>query len=270
MKRAIARTRCRSQEFAGRIRCPLFVIAGGTRPPVPAGGRAAACRASRRAGRAARHRGRQSRGAQPLLQIPRQGGGLDGATAQRITRGFGALPICARISSSTINSGDIGMTSIDRFEDHCWKDVIPEADIKLYAGWRRETFVGPRPALLAIDLYDLVYRGGPHSPRELNERHPNTCGILPTGRSLRPSGCLRPRVPPIFRSSTARRTPVPTTARRERSRPAASARSSAPTPMRSITSSRRSRRTSCSTSSGRARSKGHRSSRTCRCWASRA
>jgi maleamate amidohydrolase len=50
------------------------------------------------------------------------------------------------------------MTSIDKFEDHCWKDVIPDADIKLYAGWRRETFVGPRPALLAIDLYDLVYR----------------------------------------------------------------------------------------------------------------
>ena len=48
------------------------------------------------------------------------------------------------------------MTSIDKFEDHCWKDVIPEADIKLYAGWRRETFVGPRPALLAIDLYDVA------------------------------------------------------------------------------------------------------------------
>jgi maleamate amidohydrolase len=69
------------------------------------------------------------------------------------------------------------MTSIDKFEDHCWKDVIPEADIKLYAGWQRETFVGPRPALLAIDLYDLVYRGGPHSPYELNERYPNTCGM---------------------------------------------------------------------------------------------
>jgi maleamate amidohydrolase len=69
------------------------------------------------------------------------------------------------------------MTSIDRFEDHCWKDVIPEADIKLYSGWRRETFVGPRPALLAIDLYDMVYRGGPHSPYELNDRFANTCGI---------------------------------------------------------------------------------------------
>src|SRR5947207_9832903 len=69
------------------------------------------------------------------------------------------------------------MASIDRFNDHCWRGVIPEADIKLYSFWRRETFVGARPALLAIDLYDLVYRGGPHSPYELDERYPNTCGI---------------------------------------------------------------------------------------------
>jgi len=69
------------------------------------------------------------------------------------------------------------MTAIDKFEDHCWKDVISEADIKLYAGWRRETFVGPKPALLAIDLYDLVYRGGPHSPYELNDEYPGSCGI---------------------------------------------------------------------------------------------
>jgi maleamate amidohydrolase len=74
--------------------------------------------------------------------------------------------------------GETGMSAIDKFEDHCWKDVVSDADIKLYAGWRRETFVGPRPALLAIDLYDLVYRGGPHSPYELNERFPNTCGIF--------------------------------------------------------------------------------------------
>jgi len=69
------------------------------------------------------------------------------------------------------------MASIDKFNDHCWKDVVPEADLKLYAGWRRETHVGPQPALLAIDLYDLVYRGGPHSPHDLNDRHPGTCGI---------------------------------------------------------------------------------------------
>jgi nicotinamidase-related amidase len=70
------------------------------------------------------------------------------------------------------------MASIDKFNDHCWKDVIPPADLELYAGWRRETFVGPRPALLAIDLYDLVYRGGPHPPNELNARFPNSCGIF--------------------------------------------------------------------------------------------
>jgi maleamate amidohydrolase len=70
------------------------------------------------------------------------------------------------------------MASIEKFNDHCWNDVVPEGDLQLYAGWRRETFVGPRPALLAIDLYDLVYRGGPLPPAELNERHPNTCGMF--------------------------------------------------------------------------------------------
>ena len=70
------------------------------------------------------------------------------------------------------------MASIEKFNDHCWKDVIPEADLKLYSGWRRETFVGPRPALLAIDLYDLVYRGGAQPPSEINDRYPNTCGIF--------------------------------------------------------------------------------------------
>ena len=69
------------------------------------------------------------------------------------------------------------MASIEKFNEHCWKDVIPEADLRLYSGWRRETFVGPRPALLAIDLYDLVYRGGPRSPIEINDQYPNTCGI---------------------------------------------------------------------------------------------
>jgi maleamate amidohydrolase len=63
------------------------------------------------------------------------------------------------------------MASIEKFNDHCWKDVIPESDLKLYAGWRRETFVGPRPAL-------LVYRGGPLPPPEINDRFPNTCGIF--------------------------------------------------------------------------------------------
>jgi nicotinamidase-related amidase len=78
------------------------------------------------------------------------------------------------------------MASIEKFNDHCWKDVIPEADLQLYAGWRRETFVGPRPALLAIDLYDLVYRGGAKPPIELNDSYPNTCGVF-AHRAIEPT-----------------------------------------------------------------------------------
>jgi maleamate amidohydrolase len=70
------------------------------------------------------------------------------------------------------------MASIDKFNEHCWKDVVPESDLKLYSRWRRETFVGARPALLAIDLYDLVYRGGALPPAEINDRNPNTCGVF--------------------------------------------------------------------------------------------
>lgn len=81
------------------------------------------------------------------------------------------------------------MASVERFNEHCWKDVVPESDLKLYAGWRRETFVGPRPALLAIDLYDLVYRGGAYPPAELNERFPNTCGLY-AHRAIAPTNKL--------------------------------------------------------------------------------
>jgi len=78
------------------------------------------------------------------------------------------------------------MASIEKFNDHCWKDVIPEEDLRVYSGWRRETFVGPRPALLAIDLYDLVYRGGPRRPIEINDQYPNTCGVF-AHRAIEPT-----------------------------------------------------------------------------------
>lgn len=68
------------------------------------------------------------------------------------------------------------MASIEDFEDHCWKDIVSEADMKLYAHYRRETKVGPDAAFLAIDLYSAVYRGGPLSPYDLNDKYQNTCG----------------------------------------------------------------------------------------------
>ena len=115
------------------------------------------------------------------------------------------------------------MATIDKFNDHCWKDVVPEADLELYSGWPRETFVGERPALLAIDLYDLVYRGGPRSPNELNERYPNTCGIFahraiaPTKRLI--AAARRAGVPIFFCTQETRpnnRPPGATSTRRQR------------------------------------------------------
>jgi len=70
------------------------------------------------------------------------------------------------------------MASIEEFEDHCWNDVVPAADMKLYSCYARETYVGSRPALLAIDLYNIVYRGGPKSPYELDPVYPNSCGVF--------------------------------------------------------------------------------------------
>ena len=69
------------------------------------------------------------------------------------------------------------MASIDKFEDHCWKDVVPEADMRMYAPYARDTAVGPNPALLAIDLYNLVYEGGPKPPIEITPQYPSSCGI---------------------------------------------------------------------------------------------
>ncbi len=48
----------------------------------------------------------------------------------------------------------------DDFEDHCWKDVISPEVLDVYACYKRKMFVGPNAALLAIDLYEVVYRGG--------------------------------------------------------------------------------------------------------------
>jgi nicotinamidase-related amidase len=69
------------------------------------------------------------------------------------------------------------MASIEDFEDHCWKDVMPEQDLRIYAPYARETKVGPAPALLAIDLYNQVYDGGAKPPAELVDRFPSSCGI---------------------------------------------------------------------------------------------
>ncbi len=69
------------------------------------------------------------------------------------------------------------MAKPELFEDHCWKDIYPAEDLQTYAPYARETYIGQTPALLAIDLYNLVYKGGRKYPHELDAEYPNSCGI---------------------------------------------------------------------------------------------
>ena len=64
----------------------------------------------------------------------------------------------------------------DSFEDHCWKDVVSPEILEVYSCYQRETFVGPNPALLAIDLYEVVYRGGALPPHRARQDFANSCG----------------------------------------------------------------------------------------------
>src|SRR5579871_2372269 len=90
------------------------------------------------------------------------------------------------------------------FEDHCWKDIVSADDLEVYSSYRRKTFVGPSPALLAIDLYELAYRGGDKRPIELIKNHPSACGhaayaaIEPTKRLFAAARAARL---PIFYST---------------------------------------------------------------------
>ena len=69
------------------------------------------------------------------------------------------------------------MAQTSEFENHCWKSLYSEDDLKLYSYYARETFVGDAPALLLIDFYNECFRGGAFSPYELNQRYPSSCGI---------------------------------------------------------------------------------------------
>jgi nicotinamidase-related amidase len=64
----------------------------------------------------------------------------------------------------------------DDFENHCWKDVVSPDVLDIYSHYIRKTFVGPAPALLAIDLYELAYQGGPKPVAELHRTYASSCG----------------------------------------------------------------------------------------------
>jgi maleamate amidohydrolase len=62
------------------------------------------------------------------------------------------------------------------FEDHCWKDVVSAGVLQLYKHYERDTFVGPAPALIAIDLYQLAYQGGALPIDVVSKTYPSSCG----------------------------------------------------------------------------------------------
>ncbi len=96
------------------------------------------------------------------------------------------------------------MAQISEFENHCWKSLYSEDDLKLYSYYARETFVGDAPALLLIDFYNECFRGGAFSPYELNQRYPSSCGVYahktidPTQRLL---AAARRAAIPVFYST---------------------------------------------------------------------
>ncbi len=97
---------------------------------------------------------------------------------------------------------------IDDFEDHCWQDVVPASTLELYRHYRRDLYIGPRAAVLAIDLYELAYQGGPKPVEEVTKTYPSSCGInafnaiAPTQKLL---AAARAAGLPVFYSTTETR-----------------------------------------------------------------
>jgi len=66
---------------------------------------------------------------------------------------------------------------VDSFEDHCWKDVVDAEILEIYKDYRRETYVGRKPAVLAIDLYNLAFEGGARPVLDVIKEFRSSCGI---------------------------------------------------------------------------------------------
>ncbi len=88
----------------------------------------------------------------------------------------------------------------DPRNSHCWDDVISPDEREIYDTFfpRAPKGIGPRPALIAIDLYKKVYAGGPGPVAEINRKFRGACGdnawnaIAPTVKlfaAARAAGC---------------------------------------------------------------------------------
>lgn len=103
------------------------------------------------------------------------------------------------------------------FEDHCWQDIVSSEILEIYAAYQRPTFVGDKPALLAIDLYNKAYTGGPLPVREANKLSPGSCGEN-AWKAIEPTKALfaaarRAKIPVIYTTSGSRNNVVATNRR---------------------------------------------------------
>ena len=106
----------------------------------------------------------------------------------------------------------------DKFEDYCWKDIVNEEILEIYGAYRRDLFVGPRPAILAIDLYKKAYQGGNRPVLEVNRQFSGSCGenawkaLEPTQKLF--AAARRAGVPVIYSTRHADTSGVHSTNRR--------------------------------------------------------
>jgi maleamate amidohydrolase len=114
----------------------------------------------------------------------------------------------------------------DRFEDHCWKDVVPADILELYKHYSRDVHIGKAQALIAIDLYEVVYQGGPLPIPEVTKTYASSCGIHawnaiePTQRLF--AAARRAGLPVFYTTSETRPDARPvtmTTTKRRETRP---------------------------------------------------
>ena len=94
------------------------------------------------------------------------------------------------------------------FEEHCWKDLLNDEIREVYRSYNRETYIGRKPALLAIDLYNLVFEGGPQPVQEVVKKYKKSCGLY-AHNAIKPIQELialarAQRLPVIYSSSETR------------------------------------------------------------------
>ncbi len=110
------------------------------------------------------------------------------------------------------------------FEDHCWKDIVDDEILEIYESYQRDIYVGKNPALLAIDLYNRCYAGGPGPVREINRKFPGACGdnawnAIPATEKLF-AAARKAQIPVIYTTGSLREGRIHSTNRSLSERPA--------------------------------------------------